>query len=141
VSIYAASSFPIIAFECFLAAASLLLIFVSVKASGLVARQMADSDPSYIVCDEWAGMWIALWPARHEAAEAMAGGGWGLAFASMFAAFLFFRVFDIWKPWPINKLEALSGGWGITLDDVMAGVYAGLALILAHILNGAGWPL
>ncbi|MDR2560494.1 MAG: phosphatidylglycerophosphatase A [Holophagales bacterium] len=132
VVIYIIRFLPAIAFECILAAATLLLVFVSVKASGMVARQVGESDPSYIVCDEWAGMWIALWPTRHEAELAMDSGGWKLAFSGMLVAFLLFRVFDIWKPWPICKLEALPGGWGITLDDVAAGVYAAIVLTVAN---------
>ena len=135
-TIYIISFLPSIAFECVLAAATLLLIFVSVKASGLVAHQVGDSDPSFIVSDEWAGMWIALWPTRHEAMLAIDDGGWEMAFAGMLAAFLLFRVFDIWKPWPVCKLEALPGGWGITLDDAAAGVYAALALVAANMIIG-----
>jgi phosphatidylglycerophosphatase A len=46
------------------------------------------------------------------------------------AAFVAFRVFDILKPWPANRLERLHGGWGIMADDVMAGVYANLLVQL-----------
>ena len=51
------------------------------------------------------------------------------------AAFALFRLFDIWKPPPVRQLEALPGGWGINLDDVMAGVYAALVLFLAGRFN------
>ena len=132
--IYVIRLLPDAAFEFTLAAATLLLILVSVKAAGLVARQVGDDDPSYVVCDEWAGMWIALWPSRYK--KGMDGDGWRMAFVGMLAAFLLFRLFDIWKPWPIYKLEALPGGWGITLDDVLAGLFAALALILANMMIG-----
>ena len=49
------------------------------------------------------------------------------------AAFLLFRAFDIWKPFPVRNLEALPGGLGINADDAMAGVYAAL------VLSAAGW--
>jgi phosphatidylglycerophosphatase A len=52
--------------------------------------------------------------------------GW----AGMIGAFLLFRLFDIVKPYPANRLERLHGGLGIMADDVMAGVYANLALRL-----------
>jgi phosphatidylglycerophosphatase A len=45
--------------------------------------------------------------------------------------FILFRVFDIWKPWPIRRLEKLPGGWGIMADDWMAGVYAAILLRIA----------
>jgi phosphatidylglycerophosphatase A len=110
------------------------MIFASIIASGLVARQTGEGDPRYIVSDEWAGMWLALWPARGYVADALGSGGWTASFASVLAAFLLFRLFDIWKPWPIRKLEALPGGWGITMDDVAAGILAGLLLYCAHII-------
>ena len=50
-------------------------------------------------------------------------------------AFALFRLFDIWKPPPVRQLEALPGGSGINLDDVMAGVYAALVLLLAGWFN------
>jgi phosphatidylglycerophosphatase A len=127
---------PGLASDCVLGFLALLMIFASIFASGLVVRQVGIKDPSYIVSDEWAGMWLALWPARQGVYEAINGGDWKLAIVSMFAAFLFFRMFDIWKPWPIRKLESLPGGWGVTLDDVLAGVYAGLAVYCAMLLYG-----
>jgi phosphatidylglycerophosphatase A len=45
--------------------------------------------------------------------------------------FILFRVFDIWKPWPIRRLEKLPGGWGIMADDWMAGIYAAILLRVA----------
>ena len=44
--------------------------------------------------------------------------------------FFLFRLFDITKPWPIRKLEKLSSGWGILADDLLAGVYAGIVLLV-----------
>ncbi len=75
-------------------------------------------DPGWFVLDEAAGVWLAAatlptptWP--------------GLA-----AAFALFRVFDILKPPPVRRLERVGRGWGIVLDDLMAGVYALLLLLL-----------
>ncbi len=45
--------------------------------------------------------------------------------------FILFRVFDIWKPWPVRQLEKLPGGWGIMADDWMAGIYAAILLRVA----------
>ena len=75
-------------------------------------------DPSQTVIDEMVGMWIALlglpmlWP-------------WWLA------AFLLFRFFDIFKPLGIRSLEKIGRGWGVMLDDVLAGVYANMVLQIA----------
>jgi phosphatidylglycerophosphatase A len=112
---------------------TLKMVFASIFASGLVARQSGGGDPRFIVSDEWAGMWLALWPARSHVVDWISNGGWLACSASVFAAFLLFRLFDIWKPWPIHKLEALPGGWGITMDDVAAGILAGLLIYFAHI--------
>jgi phosphatidylglycerophosphatase A len=51
------------------------------------------------------------------------------------AAFVLFRLFDMWKPFPVRQLERLPGGWGIVADDVMAGVYAALVLFAAGWFN------
>jgi phosphatidylglycerophosphatase A len=100
--------------------------------AGLVVRQIGERDPSFVVFDEWVGMWLALWPAREHVVDAFVSGGssWKYALVEMFAAFLLFRLFDIWKPWPIRRAESLPGGWGVTLDDVVAGVIAGLMVTL-----------
>jgi len=54
---------------------------------------------------------------------------------SFLAAFLLFRLFDIWKPAPVRQLEALPGGIGINADDAMAGIYAALVLLAAGCFN------
>jgi len=69
------------------------------------------ADPSIVVIDEIVGMWIALaWIPPGAAA--------------VIASFVFFRLFDILKPEPARSLERIGGGWGIMLDDVVAGIYA-----------------
>lgn len=82
----------------------------------LAERQLgAGHDPGAIVYDEIVGLLIALF---------LAPAGW----LWIIAAFLLFRLFDIWKPFPAGSLERLPGGWGVMADDAMAGVYAWLAL-------------
>lgn len=71
-----------------------------------------DDDPKEIVIDEIAGVLIAY--ALHP-----------FSWTTVIVGFILFRIFDIWKPYPIRKIEDnLSGGWGIVMDDVLAGVYA-----------------
>jgi phosphatidylglycerophosphatase A len=79
-------------------------------------------DPSRIVIDEIVGMWIALWALPS---------GW----LYILAAFILFRFFDIYKPLFIRKLENLKGGWGIMMDDVLAGIYANLAIQLFYLVT------
>jgi phosphatidylglycerophosphatase A len=91
------------------------------------------TDPAEVVIDEVAGQWIAL---LIPAAAFWAQGweGW-LPWPAPLAAFLFFRLFDIWKPWVIGRADARGDAAGVMLDDLWAGLFAGLAVLLA----GALW--
>lgn len=104
-----------------------LMTALAVRASDLVVRETGDDDPGYIVADEWAGMWIALWPLRWilagESFRLFQPGGWRWL-ALLALPFLAFRLFDIWKPWPARQIQDLPGGEGIVADDVVAGLYA-----------------
>ena len=97
------------------------LALPAVWAAGAAARAARIEDPGFVVVDEVLGQWIAL------------GGARTLNWKSYLAAFVLFRLFDIWKPAPVRQLESLPGGWGINADDAMAGIYAAL------ILFAAGW--
>ena len=101
------------------AAAALAAIAIGVPAATRVEQQSQREDPGHVVIDEVAGQWIALIHARVDLAHWL-------------AAFLLFRLFDIFKPWPARQLENLPAGWGIVLDDVAAGVYA---LLLVQLLQ------
>lgn len=99
-------------------AAMLLLIFI-VSMAGIWAATRAEKatqkkDPSIVVIDEVAGQMIAL----------LSGPFWIQTWWSIVSAFVLFRLFDIWKPYPIRRLEALESGLGIMADDLLAGVYA-----------------
>ena len=99
-------------------AAMLLLIFL-VTMTGVWAATRAEKllqrkDPSAVVIDEVAGQMIAL----------LSGPFWLPTWWSVLSAFILFRAFDIWKPYPIRRLEALESGLGIMADDVLAGIYA-----------------
>ena len=100
-------------------AAAIITTLIGIRASTIVAREAGREDPGFVVIDEVAGQLIALtlcpidWP-------------------YVLLALLLFRVFDIWKPWPIRRLEALPEGTGIMLDDVAAGAYALAVFALIH---------
>lgn len=115
------------AFEGLFLLLPLLMTWFGVKASGFVVRETGLKDPSFIVADEWAGLWIALWPVRWHLALnlplTLGQGGWRIL-PLLFVPFLLFRLFDIWKPWPIHQIQVLPGGQGIMADDVVAGLYA-----------------
>jgi phosphatidylglycerophosphatase A len=105
------------------AAMAALLTAPAMWAAGETARQRNLKDPQIVVVDEVAGQWLALAGAR------------ALNWKSFLAAFVLFRLFDIWKPWPVRQMESLPGGVGIVADDLMAGVYAALVLFLAGWFN------
>ena len=90
-------------------------VLLGVAASQRVARRCGLEDPGCVVCDEIAAFAIVF---------AMTPVTWTTAVIG----FVWFRVFDIAKPWPISRLERLPGGWGIMADDLLAGVFAAAAL-------------
>lgn len=116
------------------AAGTLAGVALSVWACGRAEQSLGQKDPGSLVLDEivaipicFAG-WL-VWHATHHGgwlrpAEVFRGGGWLVTFA-LFAAF---RFFDVLKPWPVRQSQALTGGWGVTADDVLAAVYVNLVL-------------
>ena len=112
--------------EGFHASLMLLVIFV-LSLSGIWAATRAEKllgrkDPGVVVVDEVAGQLIAFLFVPFNRAPWM-----------IFAGFLAFRLFDIWKPYPIRRLEALEGGLGIMADDLLAGAYA--AALTSFVIN------
>jgi phosphatidylglycerophosphatase A len=100
--------------------AALAATLVGIPAATIVAREAGREDPGFVVIDEVAGQWIALIAVRPDWRHAV-------------LALVLFRLFDIWKPWPIRRLEQLPEGTGIMLDDVAAGVLAlGVGLLLGR---------
>lgn len=95
----------------------LTLTMLGIWAASRTEKIIQKKDPSIVVIDEVAGQMIALlsWPF-------LAHSAW-----TVLSAFILFRVFDIWKPYPIRRLEALESGLGIMADDVLAGIYALIA--------------
>jgi len=97
---------------------TLLVTLLGVWASGEVAKELGVEDPQSVVIDEVSGTFIAIGLAS------------GLAFRTNFWLFGIavagFRMFDIWKPGPIDSVQSLPKGFGIMADDVLAGVAAGL---------------
>lgn len=97
-----------------------VLFFVGVYVSNQL-EQLLGEDPQIIVVDEIIGMWISflllpktLW--------------------TIVVAFVFFRVYDTIKPPPARKIEKIKHGWGIMLDDVVAGIYANITVRLVMLI-------
>ncbi|RVY71623.1 phosphatidylglycerophosphatase A [Helicobacter pylori] len=102
-------------------------LFLAAILIGLIAIAQIDKeeeeskihDSSYIVIDELVGMWLAM---------AISG----LSLAGVFLSFIFFRIYDITKPSLIGKIDKeVKGGLGVVADDALAGVLAGLSVLLA----------
>jgi len=103
-----------------------ILLAPGIWAAGVVAKHTNKPDPQIVVVDEVIGQWITL--------LGTAAYNW----KTWLAAFVLFRLLDIWKPAPARQLENLPGGWGIVADDVMAGLYGALAIFVLdrfHLLS------
>jgi phosphatidylglycerophosphatase A len=91
---------------------------------GAASRQLKVHDHPGIVWDEFVGYWITMWAVPVDWVWILAG-------------FVVFRVFDIAKPWPISVLDKkVGGGFGIMVDDVLAGVFACVTLHIALAVVG-----
>ena len=111
--------------------ATLAVIPLGFWAPARAVAGSADKDPSEIVIDEVAGQWIALlFPAAAFWSRGM--GDWALAaWPGWVAPFVFFRLFDIWKPWLVGRADAKGTARGTMEDDLWAGLFAGIATVAA----------
>jgi phosphatidylglycerophosphatase A len=112
------------------AIAMLAAFAIGVWSAQWVIRRTRIEDPGVVVWDEFLGQWLALWPLG-----IVAGGDWRW----MLAGFALFRLFDIWKPWPVRWADRrVHGGLGAMLDDALAGVMA-LVVVQAIVRLVAGF--
>ncbi|HVQ74893.1 MAG TPA: phosphatidylglycerophosphatase A [Candidatus Binatia bacterium] len=107
---------------------TLVVTLVAVIAAGVwsghrAERVLGRKDPSAVVVDEVAGMMLSVLLVPRTPAV-------------LLSAFVLFRIFDVWKPFPAYQSQALPGGWGVMADDVVAGLYALLAILLSRALTG-----
>jgi phosphatidylglycerophosphatase A len=99
-----------------------LILVIAISVSGKAANIMRMDDPSSVVIDEVAGMFVTLFLIP-------------LSWMSVIAGFVLFRIFDIVKPFPVGLIDKkVHGGAGIVLDDVMAGIYANVGVRMILIL-------
>ena len=104
----------------------ILLFAVGVWSANAAERHFGGVDPAPVILDEVVGMLITLAFLPVNVTGAVVG-------------FLLFRLFDVVKPWPANRLEAVHGGLGVMADDAMAGVYGNVAMRLLVVALPAGW--
>ncbi len=119
-----------------IALAAAILYAVGVSATERETAEADDHDPSWIVIDEVVGQLIALLP--------VAIGAWHVDLSPLrlwpgiVAAFVLFRLFDIWKPWLVGRADRRGDATGVMLDDVWAGLFAAVTgailAFLAHVV-------
>jgi phosphatidylglycerophosphatase A len=108
-----------------LAGAMVIVFCVGWWASERIVRADGLEDPSWVVIDEVAGQWLTLLVTPPSLLDYAVG-------------FALFRLFDIWKPWPVSWADRhVKGGLGIMLDDVLAGL---MGLVVLTLLQRAGMP-
>lgn len=95
-----------------------VVTLVGVPLARAAEREAGREDPGWFVLDEVAGFLLAVVFTPLAARTPFV----------LLVSFVAFRVFDIFKPWPVGRLERLRGGWGVMADDLAAGVYANLAV-------------
>jgi len=115
-SAIAAAFYFIPGFESpFILGAILLLVFgLGIKASSIMEKRYGH-DPAEVTIDEVAGMWITLFLLPKTILVVL-------------IAFIVFRFFDITKPFPARTFDTMHGGFGIMMDDVVAGIYANITM-------------
>lgn len=98
---------------------SIMFFIAGIWSSSAIEKDKG-KDPGLVVIDEMVGQWLAVIFLP-------------FSWITLLIGFILFRTFDIWKPYPINRSQKLKAGWGIMIDDVLAGVYANIVLQAIYI--------
>jgi phosphatidylglycerophosphatase A len=101
-------------------AVTLACAVAGIWAGGRAEAYLGEKDPHAVVIDELVGQLVAAAFLPHHIFYPV-------------AAFLLFRLFDVWKPFPAYASQQLPGGWGIMVDDLIAGLYANALLQVARL--------
>ena len=96
---------------------AIILVFISLLLSSRAKETFGKDDPGSVIIDEVAGQFITFFMVP-------------LSIRTLIAGFFLFRFFDIVKPFPVNDMQQLDDNVGITMDDVIAGVYANISLLV-----------
>ncbi|MAM60173.1 phosphatidylglycerophosphatase A [Maritimibacter sp. UBA3975] len=116
-----------------LAVALVVTYFGGLAATRIITSEGGDHDPSEIVIDEVVGQGIAILPVSIGAAGV--GADMLALWPGWVVGFLAFRLFDIWKPWLVGRVDRRNDPVGVMLDDVIAGVFAALTVLAAAALS------
>ena len=108
---------------------------------GVAEQQLGRRDPASVVLDEIVALpfcffsWIGIFALKNGCLPGLAQFCSGNKWAWTLGVFAAFRFFDILKPWPVRQSQSLSGGWGITIDDLLAAAYVNVLVVLAYVGN------
>ena len=105
--------------------ATLAVTLLGIWSGGRVERIVGQKDPGIIVIDEVAGMALSVLLVPRT-------------IPVLLVAFFLFRLFDVWKPFPAHESQALTGGLGVMVDDLIAGAYALVFVMGAQAFGGFG---
>ncbi len=108
---------------------TVVLFLMGVYVCDRGAKLLGLDDPGCIVFDEISAFTVVMLPVFNQPLDGQFSG-------SSLIAFLWFRLFDIWKPWPVRFFDRIHGGWGIMADDYVAAIYAAICLYITLILLG-----
>ena len=120
------------------AAGTLAALALSVWLCGAAEETLGRKDPGSVVLDEIAAMpvcfsgWVALLVWKTGAIPGLADFFSARTWPLTLGVFAAFRFFDVLKPWPVHQSQSLPGGWGVTIDDVLAAVYVNLVVLLVY---------
>ncbi|MEI6392565.1 MAG: phosphatidylglycerophosphatase A [Verrucomicrobiota bacterium] len=114
-------------------------IALSVWLCGVGEEVLRKKDPQSVVLDEITAMpvcffgWVAMLVWKTGAMPPKEAFFSARTWPLTLGVFALFRFFDVVKPWPVRQSQALVGGWGVTIDDVLAAAYVNLAVLLVHV--------
>jgi phosphatidylglycerophosphatase A len=113
-------------------------IALSVWLCGAAEKTLGKTDPGSVVLDEIAALpvcfcgWVAILVCKTGALPAFSHFFTARTWPLTLGVFVAFRFFDVAKPWPVYQSQSLPGGWGVTIDDVLAAVYVNLVVLLVY---------
>lgn len=115
-----------------------LSIPVSVVLCGRAAKILGDKDPGSVVLDEIIAVpfCFVLYFYSFKVPPSVEHFLSPRGAVQLLLGFAIFRLFDIWKPWPVRQSQVLPGGWGVVVDDVLAAVYVNLVMAVIWLMAG-----
>jgi phosphatidylglycerophosphatase A len=120
------------------AAGTLAAVALSVWLCGEAEKTLGQTDPGSVVLDEIAAIpvcflgWVAVAAWKTGALPGPAAFFSAHTWLATLAVFVAFRFFDVAKPWPVYQSQSLPGGWGVTIDDVLAALYVNVVVLLVY---------